>query len=191
MVNALDYLADYPYGCTEQTLSRFVPAVITAKVLQQLGIRKPDLEKKLPDMIRAGLDRLEDFQHGDGGWGWWKEGESDLYMTAYVVQGLAQALEADAPVKRETIARAERYLAENLIKAQDQPRPGGLHFFTPSRASRIPPPRRHRCRRPPKSSGPSAKNSTPTRAPFSRWPATRRAQTERGRHVGAQPAQPA
>ena len=41
MVNALDYLARYPYGCVEQTLSRFVPAVITAKTLHQLGISRP------------------------------------------------------------------------------------------------------------------------------------------------------
>ena len=31
MVDALPYLLDYPYGCTEQTLSRFIPAVITQK----------------------------------------------------------------------------------------------------------------------------------------------------------------
>ena len=29
MVDALPYLVDYPYGCTEQTLNRFLPTVIT------------------------------------------------------------------------------------------------------------------------------------------------------------------
>lgn len=38
MVDALPYLADYPYGCTEQTLSRFLPTVITQKVLRELGV---------------------------------------------------------------------------------------------------------------------------------------------------------
>ncbi len=33
MVDALPYLVDYPYGCTEQTLNRFLPTVITQKVL--------------------------------------------------------------------------------------------------------------------------------------------------------------
>lgn len=37
MLDALPYLLDYPYGCTEQTLSRFVPAVLTRKALQQAG----------------------------------------------------------------------------------------------------------------------------------------------------------
>jgi hypothetical protein len=38
MVDALPYLADYPYGCTEQTLNRFLPTVITQKVLMNMGL---------------------------------------------------------------------------------------------------------------------------------------------------------
>ena len=37
MLDALPYLIDYPYGCTEQTMSRFLPAVITAKDAQGSG----------------------------------------------------------------------------------------------------------------------------------------------------------
>jgi hypothetical protein len=120
MVNALDYLAQYPYGCVEQTLSRFVPSVITSKVLQQLGLRRPALEQKLPDMIKTGLDRLYDFQHPDGGWAWWKEGDSDPFMSAYVLQGLGQAQEADVTVRPDAIARAANFLQQELVKFQDQ-----------------------------------------------------------------------
>ena len=38
MVDALPYLADFPYGCTEQTLNRFVPSVITRKTLLTMGL---------------------------------------------------------------------------------------------------------------------------------------------------------
>lgn len=38
MVDALPYLADYPYGCTEQTLNRFLPAVLTQKMLKDMGL---------------------------------------------------------------------------------------------------------------------------------------------------------
>src|SRR5579884_1341570 len=38
MVDALPYLVDYPYGCTEQTLNRFLPTVVTQKVLISMGI---------------------------------------------------------------------------------------------------------------------------------------------------------
>lgn len=38
MVDALPYLVDYPYGCTEQTLNRFVPTVITQNILQKMNL---------------------------------------------------------------------------------------------------------------------------------------------------------
>ncbi len=38
MVDALPYLVDYPYGCTEQTLNRFLPTVITQKILLDMGL---------------------------------------------------------------------------------------------------------------------------------------------------------
>ena len=38
LVDALPYLADYPYACTEQTLNRFLPTVLTQKVLIKLGL---------------------------------------------------------------------------------------------------------------------------------------------------------
>src|SRR6185312_14558448 len=42
MLDALPYLIDYPYGCTEQTMSRFLPAAITAKTLRDLGMKPED-----------------------------------------------------------------------------------------------------------------------------------------------------
>lgn len=45
MVEALPYLSDYPYGCTEQTLNRFVPTVITRKVLDEIGIDLKEIAK--------------------------------------------------------------------------------------------------------------------------------------------------
>jgi len=38
MVDALPYLVDYPYGCTEQTLNRFLPTVITQRILQRMQL---------------------------------------------------------------------------------------------------------------------------------------------------------
>ena len=38
MVDALPYLAEFPYGCTEQTLNRFLPSVITQKTLLEMKL---------------------------------------------------------------------------------------------------------------------------------------------------------
>jgi uncharacterized protein YfaS (alpha-2-macroglobulin family) len=45
MVDALPYLVDYPYGCTEQTLNRFLPTVITQRILQKMNIDLKEVEK--------------------------------------------------------------------------------------------------------------------------------------------------
>jgi uncharacterized protein YfaS (alpha-2-macroglobulin family) len=37
MIDALPYLANYPYGCTEQTLNRFVPTTVVHHILKDLG----------------------------------------------------------------------------------------------------------------------------------------------------------
>ncbi|MEN1679412.1 MAG: MG2 domain-containing protein [Planctomycetota bacterium] len=58
MLDALPYLIDYPHGCTEQTLNRFLPAVLTRKTLQRMGVsldEVKDAAAKL-DATRAGGD---------------------------------------------------------------------------------------------------------------------------------------
>jgi uncharacterized protein YfaS (alpha-2-macroglobulin family) len=54
MVDAIPYLADYPYGCTEQTLNRFVPTVIAQKVLLDMKLDLRDIRDK-----RANLNPQE------------------------------------------------------------------------------------------------------------------------------------
>ena len=46
MVDALPYIVEYPYGCTEQTLNRFLPTVITQKVLIGMGLDLEEVRKK-------------------------------------------------------------------------------------------------------------------------------------------------
>ncbi len=116
----LDYLTSYPYGCTEQTMSSFLPNIVVAQALKDLHIPNnnvdtPELEKK----IRAGMDRLKDFQHDDGGWGWWKEDESMVFMTAYVISGFAQANSAGYDVDTDSLRRAETWLHNQIALHPD------------------------------------------------------------------------
>jgi uncharacterized protein YfaS (alpha-2-macroglobulin family) len=43
MLEALPFLAEYPYGCTEQTLNRFLPALMTRRCLERLGLSLGDI----------------------------------------------------------------------------------------------------------------------------------------------------
>ncbi|MFN3684297.1 MAG: alpha-2-macroglobulin family protein [Fimbriimonadaceae bacterium] len=94
MVQALDELIDYPYGCVEQTLSRFVPAAVAGR-LAESG-RAPAFRRRsdIPRIVASGFARLSAMQGPQGGWGWWAGEKPDPTMTAMALEGLAWAAQA-------------------------------------------------------------------------------------------------
>ncbi len=98
MLGALDYLTSYPWGCTEQTVSSFVPNLVVLRAMTQMKIAPTERIQSLDRRIDDGLKRLYDFQHADGGWGWWKTDENQPFMTAYALDGLLQARENQVAV---------------------------------------------------------------------------------------------
>ncbi|MBN1246672.1 MAG: alpha-2-macroglobulin, partial [Anaerolineae bacterium] len=111
---ALDYLEHYPYECVEQTVSRFLPNVLTYQALEEMGLSRPELRNTLTTQVSVGLQRLYNEQHYDGGWGWWVSDTSDAYLTAYVLQGLLEAYRAGFTVDTDVVERAAAHLRENL-----------------------------------------------------------------------------
>jgi hypothetical protein len=108
---AMKYLINYPYGCIEQTTSRFVPVVI-ARDNRELFAEAME-GKKVDEMIDKGLERLSSLQSNDGGWGWWHESASNPFISAYVVEYLLIAKDLGYPVDSEMLYRAQIYF-ENL-----------------------------------------------------------------------------
>ncbi|HLL13935.1 MAG TPA: MG2 domain-containing protein [Pyrinomonadaceae bacterium] len=94
LFGALDYLTGYPYGCVEQTMSQFLPTVVVANTLREVEQASIRDTNNIGKKVRKGLTRLYNFQHEDGGWGWWKDDPTDPWMTAYVVDGLTMASRA-------------------------------------------------------------------------------------------------
>jgi len=119
MIDSLQYLTGYPYGCVEQTMSRFLPDVIVKQALDKLQIKNDKLQTELPKQVEDSLTRLYNFQHGDGGWGWWENDDSQPYETAYVVYGLLQAKKAGYKVDDNAIKRAVEYLKTPLTDTND------------------------------------------------------------------------
>lgn len=106
---ALEYLVGYPYGCSEQTMSRFLPALLASRTLGKNDLGAETV-KKLPEYVKIGIDRLEGFQHSDGGWGFWEYDDSTLEMSAYVMGGLLRAKALNAKVNAAILARGLKYL---------------------------------------------------------------------------------
>jgi uncharacterized protein YfaS (alpha-2-macroglobulin family) len=107
---AMNYLIQYPYGCVEQTTSRFVPAVIAKVNASLFGDALKD--KKLDDIIEKGIVRLQTQQQYNGGWTWYFTGDPDPYITAYVVEYLLEAKQAGAAVDESIFNRAKNYLEQ-------------------------------------------------------------------------------
>jgi hypothetical protein len=69
MVDALPYLTSYPYGCTEQTLNRFLPTVITRQILLKMGLDLEAIKAKRTHLnaqeLGADTQRAGQWRHYD------------------------------------------------------------------------------------------------------------------------------
>lgn len=110
---SLGMLMEYPYGCTEQTMSRFMPNLAATEVLKKLELNSPLPPQELKRYVDAGVARLHQLQNQDGGWGWWRN-DSLPMMSAYVASGLGRAHALGYEVSGDVRARAAGFLAAKL-----------------------------------------------------------------------------
>jgi hypothetical protein len=114
MLDGLTYLEGFPYDCAEQTVSRFLPNVLTFKALKDLGIKNAELEAKLPGLVEKSIARLVELQNADGGWGWWKDETSNANISAYAVFGMLKAKQAGFAINDPALERGLVFLETQL-----------------------------------------------------------------------------
>ena len=84
----MEYLLRYPYGCLEQTLSGGFPQLY---VNQLMELDKAQQER-IPRNINATIERLKQFQAGQGGFAYWPGGNRpDHWATSYAGHFLLEA----------------------------------------------------------------------------------------------------
>jgi uncharacterized protein YfaS (alpha-2-macroglobulin family) len=115
MLDSLDALEYHPSDYPEQVLSSFLPNLVTYTTLQSFAIDSPDLKSRLDRSLSQGLEQLLALQNADGGWGWWQTEQSDAYLTAYVLFGLATTRDAGYSVPENVISNAVSYLSGALV----------------------------------------------------------------------------
>lgn len=117
LLDGVEYLVDYPYGCVEQTMSRVLPNAVVGRAFRELGRHSELLEADLPPMVELGLQKLYGYQHEDGGWGWWYDDATNLDQTAYVLFGLALTEQAGFEVDDGVVTRGSVLLRRLLPDA--------------------------------------------------------------------------
>lgn len=116
-VDSLRWLESFPYECSEQVVSKFLPNIATYQALQDLGLDRPELRSNLEVQVTREIQQLYALQHPDGGWGWWLADESRPWLTAYALFGMDRANNAGFAVNPDVMNRAAEYLTNSL----DQP----------------------------------------------------------------------
>jgi uncharacterized protein YfaS (alpha-2-macroglobulin family) len=116
-LGGLEFLAGYPYGCVEQTMSRFLPSVLVHRTLTAGGIPNARMHSDLPRLVRDGMTRLYRFQHESGGWGWWEHDDDHPWMTAYALYGLGVAAQAGYEVRGLGLESAQKAAIEMFATA--------------------------------------------------------------------------
>ncbi|MEE2836288.1 MAG: MG2 domain-containing protein [Myxococcota bacterium] len=106
----LSHLIRYPYGCMEQTVSSARPLLFAGLALSAVD---PESTKaaQVPDMIRAGIERVLSMQTPSGGFAYWPGGSRPTeWATAYGVHFLMDAKQAGHEVPEFALSEAISWL---------------------------------------------------------------------------------
>ncbi|MBX9877800.1 MAG: hypothetical protein K2Y22_05025 [Candidatus Obscuribacterales bacterium] len=137
VLGSFNSLIDYPYGCTEQTMSRLVPSIVAMKLNKELGQTMTSSDKERFRVVyNKSIQKLAEHRHADGGWGWWKFDDSDPSMTSYVMEGLMLLKEAGYKVEDTWLSEGKAWLSKNakdLFKQLSDPKQVDVYGLTRQR----------------------------------------------------------
>ena len=106
----------YPYGCTEQVISRALPWLYVADLSADSGrgADDPDLRDRIREAVRRVLSR----QRPDGGFGLWSaRDEADPWVSAFALDFLDRARGQGFEVDAGALGRSHAYIANLLHRA--------------------------------------------------------------------------
>ena len=99
----------YPYGCTEQTISRALPLLYVRELGRGAAGSDPGLAGRIQGAVRRVLAR----QTKDGGFGLWSARDgSEPWVSAYALDFLDRARTEGYEVDAGALRRARGYIAE-------------------------------------------------------------------------------
>lgn len=103
------YLDQFPYGCTEQILSKSMPAVILFGQKDLTDNYKNPLEN-----IKNTFSRLRELQLYNGAFSYWQDTQENNFITVYAFDYMILAKEKNLPVPDELFASTKNYI-KNMV----------------------------------------------------------------------------
>jgi alpha-2-macroglobulin len=105
LLQALDH---YPYGCSEQIVSRAMPLLYVAEL--SAG-EAPDQDPAVDEQVRAAIERVLSRQDSNGAFGLWRAGDNeDLWLDSFVAEFLTRARERGFAVPQRSFDSALDHL---------------------------------------------------------------------------------
>ncbi len=95
VASLLKALDRYPYGCTEQTVSRALPLLYVNRLAAMEHLA---LDEAAESRVQAAIDKVLTRQGSNGSFGLWSVGGDDLWLDAFVTDFLTRAREAGRQV---------------------------------------------------------------------------------------------
>lgn len=117
MTDSLTYLQEFPYDCLEQTISRFLPNVMSTQALKAANLSDPSLEAELKEQVATAMQLISSKQTANGGWSWWGNEKSDPLTSAYVILGLVEARDAGYEVSSKVMSLGVKYLQTQITSS--------------------------------------------------------------------------
>jgi hypothetical protein len=113
LTDAVLYLVEYPFECSEQLASRIMGIASLRDVLTAFNsadLPAPDI---LEERVASDIETLKGLQNSDGGFPYWRRGfESIPFHTIHVTHALARAAQKDYTVPDEMLFGAMAYLRD-------------------------------------------------------------------------------
>ena len=111
LTDAVLYLAEYPFECSEQMASRVLAIVALRDVLTAFQAEGLPPASQLEATVAQDIERLQSLQGGDGGFPVWRRGQDSWpYHTVHVANALQRAKLKGYAVPPEMLENVKSYL---------------------------------------------------------------------------------
>jgi uncharacterized protein YfaS (alpha-2-macroglobulin family) len=110
-------LLDYPYGCTEQTLSAAYPFVLIEPDQAKAWGLAPQTREVRAQRVAAAVARLAGTQKSTGGFTLWGDGAPDAWLSSYVLSFLQDARKEGFTVPEGMGKQTQTWLLSQLQSA--------------------------------------------------------------------------